>query len=750
MGGATGRAGATAPPDRPATGPEAAADPACSEASAAQGTPPPAAGPEAAGPSTAPADGRAPTPTTLSEQETALLVRLEPVPEQPIPLGDYLLLGRVADGGMAEIFVATPARGGAESSLVAIKRMLPHLAANPQNVRLFEEEARIAARLAHPNVVAIREQQRDEWGVPFIVMEFLPGATLKGVIRASLARGEMPPIPFSVWVVTRVCRALHHAHALGVDGDPVVHGDISPENVLITYGGQVKLLDFGTARAAGKRGLQEAESLQGKLSYMAPEQAFRRAIGPWTDQFALGVVLFELVTGRRLYRQHRTLESLQRAFRRPVPHPRAINPQIPEALDTIVSRLCALEPAKRYPDCKEVLAALDRFLVDCGLFLGEEDIARYMQNLFAEDFLAYREWLRRMVPGQRLQPDERSMASPFQARRALSLSDTAEFYTGEEEVKAPSPLPSRLRRALPLVSTLGSLLLLTFGFVLLGRWCGTGPVEDHVPVAPAVRPLPGAPGGSGAVELHTPAPAPLAPPSVSATSALPTLTPETAAAMSEEPAAVPATPESLPRPPAALPPPPAAVPAAPAVLPVLSRPLPAPQVEPAFPPAPPAPAADAPATTAPERPAPAPVELAATPAPPSPVPPGPAPAPPVNVPAAPAPAPAVLATAPAAKPPAPGSAPAAATPAAPDVSPTAPGDTAPRPGILSLVTDPPAAVMVWEGGQVLGVTPLEKALPPGLHTLELKDLGGRLLQRIEVRMQADTTLMRKVKLDPER
>ncbi|MBM4321261.1 MAG: serine/threonine protein kinase, partial [Deltaproteobacteria bacterium] len=430
-----------------------------------------------------------PEPSSLL-QDAAVLVRLEPTPDRPVPLGSYWLLARVADGGMAEIFVAAP-RSGTDRTLVALKRLQPHLARDPHIHRCFAEEARITAALTHPNVVTIFEQQLDEWGIPFIAMEFLPGATLKGVIRASLSRGEMPPLGFCVWVVSRVCRALLHAHEQGVDGMPVVHGDVSPENILVTYGGQVKLLDFGVAHAMGRHA-EETETIQGKLSYMAPEQAFRRPTGPWTDQFSLGIVLFELITGRRLFRQHRSLESMRKALSRPVPLAHGINPRVPLQLDRLVARACALDPRSRFSGCKEMLVELERFLVDSGHFLGDEEIARYMQDLFAEDFRAYREWLRQMVPGGPALPQsEHRLPSPFQvqARRALSLSDTAEFAVPAVEAAKHERQHDRLRANLLLGILLAAVLAAALAVVQLNerRLASSRAGESLLP-APALAP----------------------------------------------------------------------------------------------------------------------------------------------------------------------------------------------------------------------------------------------------------------------
>ncbi len=335
----------------------------------------------------------------------AVVPILDPTPEAPVRLGRYDLIARVADGGMGAIFMATIGNEGGHQGLVAIKRMQPHLTGNRTFTARFENEARILSSTRHPNLVRVFETGEDRWGIPYMVMEFLPGATFKGVIRAGLANGAMPPIPFSVWVAAQTARALHHVHTVGLDGEPVIHRDVSPENIVITFSGEVKLLDFGAAAVPWSRGheamdrrTESGEILLGKLSYLAPERAHGEPAIPASDQFSVGVLLHEAITGRRAFVGFETIESLRRAMERPMPRAREINPEVPEALDEIVARACCLTPRDRFPDCGAFADALEGFLLESGLLVEEHHIALHMQELFAKEFQAMMTWPWRPLP----------------------------------------------------------------------------------------------------------------------------------------------------------------------------------------------------------------------------------------------------------------------------------------------------------------------------------------------------------------
>ena len=222
-------------------------------------------------------------------------------------LGDYRLIATLGRGGMAEVFLAVRHGHGGFTKLVVIKRLRADLYMSPDGPhyrQLLLDEANLAARLHHPNIVQTHEVH-DDAGAPYLVMEYLDGQPLTQVVTAALRAGLRVPVRLALHVVAEVLAGLEHAHALcDYDGAPlaVVHRDVSPHNVFWTYAGDVKLMDFGVARSALGASLTVAGTVKGKLGYMAPEQARGEALDHRADLFAAGIVLWELLAGRRFLR----------------------------------------------------------------------------------------------------------------------------------------------------------------------------------------------------------------------------------------------------------------------------------------------------------------------------------------------------------------------------------------------------------------------------------------------------------------
>jgi serine/threonine-protein kinase len=272
----------------------------------------------------------------------------------PIPFGKYLLTERIDVGGTAEVFTArTP-----EGARCAVKRLLPGLSADREVVAMFLAEARLGARLAHPGIVRVLDVGRvgEGW---YMAMEYVPGADLAALLARLREAGRRLPVPVSAWIGAEAARALAHAHALrDPDGRPldVVHGDVSPQNVLVSFAGEVRLIDFGLAGAPGA----PAGALRGKLGYMSAEQAEGRRPDRRSDVFSLGVVVHEMLSGARLFRGGSPLETMERVRRAEVPPPSAANPDVPAALDAVVLRATARDPAERF-GAAELAGALERF-----------------------------------------------------------------------------------------------------------------------------------------------------------------------------------------------------------------------------------------------------------------------------------------------------------------------------------------------------------------------------------------------------
>jgi serine/threonine protein kinase len=318
-------------------------------------------------------------------------VPASPEPATPKPpwrdaeFGPYQLLERVAVGGMAEVFKAK--RTGVEGfeKVVAVKRILPHLSENEDFVEMFVHEAKVVAGLTHPNIVQIFDLGRIGRSY-YIAMEYVHGHDLRSIESRAREKGLRLPLDLSLRVVSQVCAALEYAHRKRDEhGRPmeIVHRDVSPPNILISFDGDVKLVDFGIAKAATKAS-RPADSgiLRGKLLYMSPEQAGGRPIDGRSDVFSLGLVLYELVTGARAFAatgsERATVELVRKCVVAP---PREVNPRVPETLDRVVMKALAREPDERYPDAGQMQRGLERILGDRPQVTAR-DLARFLELLF--------------------------------------------------------------------------------------------------------------------------------------------------------------------------------------------------------------------------------------------------------------------------------------------------------------------------------------------------------------------------------
>jgi serine/threonine protein kinase len=270
--------------------------------------------------------------------------------------GKYHLQHRLGIGGMAEVYLATCVGVEGFEKPVAIKRVLKGFANDERFVNMFLAEAKLTARLSHQNIVQVFELARDDDGRPFLVMEVVDGPTLDRV----LGTGALP-VPAIVYVVEEVLRGLAYAHDLPAEGDDVkglVHRDISPHNVLLSWQGDVKISDFGVAKARLASNATASEMIKGKPAYMSPEQANGEPVDGRSDLFAVGVMVWEMLCGRSLFSGASTHETLARLMFAPIPSPRSLRPDVPEDLEAVVVRLLARERAERYSDANAAIADL--------------------------------------------------------------------------------------------------------------------------------------------------------------------------------------------------------------------------------------------------------------------------------------------------------------------------------------------------------------------------------------------------------
>ncbi len=292
--------------------------------------------------------------------------------------GEYELTRHIATGGMAEIFLARPSAG--LDRVLIIKRMLPELAVRPDFVQMFLDEGRLTASLQHPHVVRVHDMGQVDSSY-FIAMELVDGPHLGALFAHSLRARKPLPIELCVWIIARAADGLDYAHTLEnpATGKPLqlVHRDISPQNILVSRTGEVKVTDFGVAKASTQQTKTRTGIVKGKVSYMSPEQCLGDAVDHRTDVFALGVVLYELLTRRRLFRDKSDLLVMQRITNEDVAPPSSVNPAIDADLDAIVAKAMHKGLDGRYQSAADFADALDVWLLQKGRVADELTVATW-------------------------------------------------------------------------------------------------------------------------------------------------------------------------------------------------------------------------------------------------------------------------------------------------------------------------------------------------------------------------------------
>ena len=301
-------------------------------------------------------------------------------------VGRYTLLAKLATGGMAEIFLARQAGPKGFEKLVVVKKILDTYAEDPDFVAMFLDEARIAAQLNHPNIVQIFDLGEDQ-GAYYIAMEYLAGESVSMLARTCRKLNQPLPVAMSARLISVAAEALHYAHQkVDSSGKPlgIVHRDISPQNLFVTYEGALKVVDFGIAKAANKASHTQDGHIKGKLSYMSPEQARGEDVDPRSDVFALGIVLFELATGTRLFQFDDPIKTFS-AVVGPALIPRAHErlPDLDPALDAIIAKALERDVHLRYASGAELHQALEQWLRTQEA-QGTSAISAFMTGLFAD------------------------------------------------------------------------------------------------------------------------------------------------------------------------------------------------------------------------------------------------------------------------------------------------------------------------------------------------------------------------------
>jgi serine/threonine protein kinase len=396
----------------------------------------------------------------------------------PAAIGQYAMYGQIGAGGMATVHLGR----GPAGEVVAIKRLRPHLLAEPDVVKSFLDEARLSARVRHPNVVSTLEVVTHD-GEVFLVMEYFEGVSLALLLRARATPAPPVPADLAATVFSGVLRGLHAAHeAVNEAGEPlhIVHRDVSPHNILVGVDGTARVLDFGVAKALGRQQTTRDGKIKGKLGYMAPEQLSGRGVTRRTDIFAAGIVLWEALTGDRLFHTDDEATTVTRVLMERVRAPSHVCSAAPAALDAVVLRALERDPSKRFLTAEEMAHAVDLAVAPAGAAA----VGWWVRSIAADE-LARRAVLLRAEGEPALAPD-------------LSATDIDGSIVSASRYAPSSKPPPRKLRALAAASAVVAMALAAWGAVSVSRAKATPasgasalPVAQSAPetVAPLGGPL---------------------------------------------------------------------------------------------------------------------------------------------------------------------------------------------------------------------------------------------------------------------
>ncbi len=307
--------------------------------------------------------------------------------KQPIPFGKYTLLERISVGGMAEVFRAKTFGVEGFERLVAVKRILPNIAEDKEFIRMFVEEAKLAVQLNHANIAQITDLGVVD-GAYYIAIEHVHGRDLKSVFERMHSRNEVTPASHACFIAMKVCEGLDYAHNKRDQSGgelSLVHRDVSPQNVIVSFEGEIKLIDFGIAKAVGTTITTQSGVLKGKLGYMSPEQVRGLPVDRRADVFACGIVLSEMLTGERLFVGESDFSTLEKVRNVDISPPTMHNRKIPEELERIVMKALAREPSARYQHAIDLHDDLQAFVYTAGEFCSRKDMAAWMKKTFAKE-----------------------------------------------------------------------------------------------------------------------------------------------------------------------------------------------------------------------------------------------------------------------------------------------------------------------------------------------------------------------------
>ena len=322
--------------------------------------------------------------------------------------GEYKILKKVATGGMAEVFLAKRVAMKGFEKLLAIKKILPQFSENEEFISMFIDEAKLAAQLNHRNIVQIYDFGNQQ-GSYYIAMEYVFGKDLRTILKKSRDKHQRLPLTQCAYIITEAARGLEFAHNLKDHyGKPIniIHRDISPQNIFISYEGDVKIADFGIAKAASQSTETRAGVLKGKILYMSPEQAWGKTIDRRSDLYSLGVLFYEMVADRKMVEADSEFSMLEKVRNAEVEFPPEIFEKIPKSLSYIIKKALEKDPGNRYQTAHEMRVDLENHLLTTKETLSEKMISDYLKDIFCDEIEAERKIL---VEGPGV-PEEKTIA----------------------------------------------------------------------------------------------------------------------------------------------------------------------------------------------------------------------------------------------------------------------------------------------------------------------------------------------------
>ena len=399
--------------------------------------------------------------------------------------GEYKILKKIATGGMAEVFLAKRVGMKGFEKLLAIKRILPQFSENEEFIAMFIDEAKLAAKLNHRNIIQINDFGSQQ-GSYYIAMEYIFGKDLRSILKKSKDKGDRLPLAQCAYIITEAAKGLEYAHTLRDHFGKslqIIHRDISPQNILISYEGEVMLADFGIAKAASKSTETRAGVLKGKILYMSPEQAWGKSIDRRSDLYSLGVLLYEMVTNRKLFDADSEFSMLEKVRNAEVEFTSDVFANLPESFLHIIKKALEKNPENRYQSAHQMRVDLENYLLTTQERLSEKVISDYLKQLFKEEIEEERRILTESteILVEKLAPAEAVTRPPVREPEKISVPKKATVQEGEKKRGFSSSLQIRI--------LLIAILCLLGGFA--GAYFLSRPASKNIVVAPKIdRPSP--------------------------------------------------------------------------------------------------------------------------------------------------------------------------------------------------------------------------------------------------------------------